>query len=142
MFPSKKRNTSFHRNTFIDKNLLAIEAIQRLTVLALSMALITVQMTEARDNPDIPVSVAFGEQQQDCLTQLAATLEGRTQKQQNPYPTSSLPWATWLIVRLGGWSGYFSQRPPGKTTLVNGLKRFDAIFLGWKTALGGLVCTP
>jgi hypothetical protein len=27
-------------------------------------------------------------------------------------------------------------------TLVHGLKRFDAIFLGWKAALGGLVCTP
>jgi hypothetical protein len=26
--------------------------------------------------------------------------------------------------------------------LVHGLKRFDAIFLGWKAALGGLVCTP
>jgi hypothetical protein len=120
----------------------SIEAIQRLTVLALSVALTTLQMVEGRDNPDIPVSVAFGEQQQACLAQLAPTLEGRTQKQQNPYPPTSLPWATWLIARLGGWSGYRSQRPPGKITLVNGLKRFEAIFLGWKTALGGLVCTP
>ena len=49
---------------------------------------------------------------------------------------------TLVIARLGGWSGYRSQKPPGKTTLVDGLKRFEAIFLGWKTALGGLVCTP
>jgi len=120
----------------------SIEAIQRLTILALSVALRTLQMVEGRDNPDIPASVAFCEQQQDCLSQIAPTLEGRTQKQQNPYPPASLPWATWIIARLGGWSAYRSQRPPGMTTLVNGLKRFEAIFLGWKTALGGLVCTP
>lgn len=120
----------------------SIEAIQRLTILALSVALKTLQMVEGRDNPDISASVAFCEQQQDCLSQIALTLEGRTQKQQNPYLPASLPWATWIIARLGGWSAYCSQRPPGMTTLVNGLKRFEAIFLGWKTALGGLVCTP
>lgn len=120
----------------------SVEAIQRLTILALSVALTTLQMVEGRDNPHIPAAVAFDEQQQECLTQIAPTLEGSTQKQQNPYPPASLPWATWLIARLGGWSGYRSQRPPGKTTLVNGLKRFESIFIGWKTALGGLVCTP
>jgi hypothetical protein len=26
--------------------------------------------------------------------------------------------------------------------LVRGLRRFEAIFIGWKTALAGLVCTP
>lgn len=120
----------------------SVKAIQRLTVLALSVALKTLQMVEGRDNPNIPVSVAFDEQQQQCLTQIAPTLEGRTRKQQNPYPQNSLAWATWMITRIAGWSGYRSQRPPGITTLVNGLKRFEAIFLGWKTALGGLVCTP
>jgi hypothetical protein len=119
----------------------SIGAIQRLTLLALSVAVKTLQMTEGRDNPDIPASVAFCDQQQQCLAQLAPTLQGRTQKQQNPYPLTSLPWATWFIARLGGWSGYRSQRPPGIPTLVNGLRRFEAIFIGWKTALGGLVCT-
>jgi hypothetical protein len=119
----------------------SIAAIQRLTILALSVAVRTLQMVEGRDNPDIDASVAFSEQQQQCLTQLAPTLEGSTQKQQNPYPPATLPWATWLIARLGGWSGYRSQRPPGMPTFVRGLEQFDAIFLGWKTALGGLVCT-
>jgi hypothetical protein len=120
----------------------SIEAIQRLTLLALSVAVKTLQMVEGRDNPDIPASVAFCEEQQQCLSQIAPTLQGQTQKQQNPYPLASLPWATWFIARLGGWSGYCSQRPPGMPTLVHGLRRFEAIFLGWKTALGGLVCTP
>jgi len=120
----------------------SIKAIQRLTILALSVAVKTLQMVEGRDNLDVPASVAFSEVQQQCLTQIAPTLQGRTLKQQNPYPKASLPWATWLIARLGGWSGYHSQRPPGIPTLVNGLRRFEAIFIGWKTALGGLVCTP
>ena len=120
----------------------SIDAIQRLTLLALSVAVRTLQMVEGRDNPDIPASVAFCEEQQQCLSQIAPTLQGQTQKQQNPYPKASLPWATWFIARLGGWSGYRSQRPPGMPTLVHGLRRFEAIFIGWKTALGGLVCTP
>jgi hypothetical protein len=120
----------------------SIKAIQRLTVLALSVAVKTLQMVEGRDNPDIPASVAFDQAQQQCLIQIAPTLQGRTQKQQNPYPLSSLPWATWLIARLGGWSAYRSQKPPGMPTLVHGLRRFEAIFIGWKTALAGLVCTP
>lgn len=120
----------------------SVEAIQRLTVLALSVAVRTLQMVEGRDNSDIPASVAFSEEQQQCLFQIAPTLQGRTQKQQNPYPSTSLPWATWLIARLGGWSAYRSQKPPGMPTLVRGLRRFEAIFIGWKTALAGLVCTP
>jgi hypothetical protein len=119
----------------------SIAAIQRLTLLALSVAVRTLQMVEGRDNPDLDASVAFSEQQQQCLVQLSPTLEGQTQKQQNPHPLGTLPWATWLIARLGGWSGYRSQRPPGMPTFVHGLQQFEAIFIGWKTALGGLVCT-
>lgn len=120
----------------------SIKAIQRLTILALSVAVKTLQMVEGRDNLDVPASVAFSQEQQQCLTQIAPTLQGRTLKQQNPSPMASLPWATWLIARLGGWSGYRSQKPPGMPTLVHGLRRFETIFIGWKAALDGLVCTP
>jgi len=99
-------------------------------------------MVEGRDNPDIPASLVFSKQQQQCLSQIAPTLEGKTQKQQNPNPPASLPWVTWVIARLGGWSAYRSQKPPGMPTLVRGLRRFESIFIGWKTALVTLVCTP
>ena len=110
----------------------SIAAIQRLCLLALSVAVRTLQLVEGRDNPDLPASLTFSEEQQQCLALLTPSLQGRTQKQQNPYPPNSLPWAIWVIARLGGWSGYLSQRPPGMPTLVHGLRRFDSIFLGWK----------
>jgi Transposase DDE domain len=112
----------------------SVNAIKRLTVLALSIAVRVLQMVEGRDNPDLPASISFSEQQQQCLSSLSPTLEGTTRKQQNPYPRASLPWATWFIARLGGWSGYSSQRVPGMLTLIRGLRQFESIFLGWKLA--------
>jgi hypothetical protein len=120
----------------------SIAAIQRLTVLALSVAVRILQLICGRDNPDLPVSVAFSVEQQQCLSILAPTVEGKTQLQKNPYPPDSLAWATWIIARIGGWSGYKSQKPPGITTLVRGLEQFESTFFGWKLALGILVCTP
>lgn len=120
----------------------SIAAIQRLSVLAMSVAVRILQMVEGRDNSDLPASVTFSDDQQQCLSQIAPSLEGHTQKLQNPYPSASLAWATWLIARLGGWSGYSSQRPPGMPTLVHGLRKFESIFLGWKLPQNQLVCTP
>lgn len=120
----------------------SIAAIQRLTVLALSVAVRILQLIHGRDNPDLPATVAFSHEQQQCLSTLAPTFEGKTQLQQNPYPPHSLPWATWIIARLGGWSGYRSQKPPGITTLIRGLEQFESTFFGWKLAYCQLVCTP
>jgi len=120
----------------------SISAIQRLTLLGLSVAVKALQMVEGRDRCEISATVVFSEEQQHCLAQIAPTLQGQTLKQQNPYPKASLPWATWVIARLGGWSGYRSQKPPGIPTIIHGLRQFEAIFIGWKSALATLVCTP
>ena len=109
----------------------SVEAIQRLTILGLSVAMKILQLVEGRDRPDLEASIALTPQEQACLRSLAPTLDGKTKKQQNPHPPYSLAWATWLIARLGGASGYQSQRPPGMPTLVQGWRRFEAIFLGW-----------
>jgi hypothetical protein len=119
----------------------SISAIQRLTVLALSVAVRTLQMVEGRDHVELSASLTFSDEQQQCLEQIESTLQGRTVKQQNPYPKASLPWATWIIARLGGWSGYRSQRPPGMPTLVHGLRRFEAMFIGWRLPRTQLLCT-
>jgi Transposase DDE domain len=119
----------------------SVAAIERLTVLALSVALRTLQLVEGRDEPTLSATVTFSEEQQQCLSHLAPTLQGRTQKQKNPHPPESLAWATWLVARLGGWSGYHSQRPPGMPTLIRGLRQFETIFVGWKLAQTSLLCT-
>ena len=56
----------------------SISAIQRLTILALSVTMRTLQMVEGRDNVDLPATMTFSADQQECLTQLAPTLEGQT----------------------------------------------------------------
>ncbi|MBZ8183206.1 IS4 family transposase, partial [Oscillatoria salina] len=112
----------------------SITAIERLTILALSVAVRILQLLIGRDSPALSVDLAFNDEQQQCLEHLAPTLQGYTHKQQNPYKRSSLAWASWLIARLGGWSGYRSQRPPGMPTLIQGLRKFDSLFRGWKLA--------
>ncbi len=57
-----------------------ISAIQGLTVLALSVAVRTLQMVEGRDNPTISASVVFSEAQQQCPSQIAPSLAGKTKK--------------------------------------------------------------
>jgi len=119
----------------------SVQAIERLSILALMVALRMLQLKEGRDDKTLSATMTFSEPQQQCLQQVASKLQGRTRKQQNPFPPGSLPWASWLIARLGGWSGYRSQPPPGIRTLSQGLRKFEAIFQGWALAQGRDVCT-
>jgi hypothetical protein len=57
-------------------------------------------------------------------------LQGRTALQNNPHPQHSLAWAAWAIARLGGWSGYPSEKPPGPITFLRGLEYFSTIDIG------------
>lgn len=107
------------------------QAIQSLCVLALSAAVRTLQLVAGRDDATLSASVVFPLDQQQCLDQVAPTLQGRTCKQQNPHPPQTLAWAVWCIARLGGWSGYGSQRPPGIATMLRGLRQFESFFAGW-----------
>jgi hypothetical protein len=86
----------------------------------------------ARDvNTDQPATLTFGEAEIPVLAALGPTLEGKTEKQRNPHPVASLPWAAWIIARLGGWNGYPSESPPGPITMKRGLARFAEIVIGW-----------
>lgn len=112
----------------------SISAIQKLCVLALSVAVTVLQLTLGRENQDETADIAFSRDKQTCLFSIAPTLEGQTAKQKNPYSPQSLAWTTWVIARLGGWSGYHSQRPPGFATIHRGLKQFEMMFVGWQLA--------
>jgi len=78
------------------------------------------------------------------LQAINATLEGRTEKLKNPFDPSSLAWYAWIAARLGGWSGYTSRgyKLPGPKIMARGLKKLDAMILGWllasRSAVAGL----
>ena len=82
-------------------------------------------LTDAADAADIP-----------ALSAINRRLEGRTDKLKNPHNPSSLAWFSWIVARLGGWSGDTSSgyRPPEPKTVFRGLLRLDGMIEGWKLA--------
>jgi Transposase DDE domain len=107
--------------------------LTKLCCFALFAAVRIMQLTLARDgNTQRPVSDVFSEPEIECMVHLQSRLEGKTEKQKNPYAQSSLSWASWTIARLGGWKGYASERKPGPITMKNGLKYFSRLFEGWQ----------
>jgi hypothetical protein len=44
-----------------------------------------------------------------ALTALNGRIEVLTEKLKNPHPPGSLVWFSWIVARLGGWSGYTSR---------------------------------
>ncbi len=111
-------------------------ALRKLTILLLQNVLRVMQMLIAYNSTseEEDAGLVFTTPEIECLTLLNIRCQGKTEKLKNPYNPNSLKWATWIIARLGGWSGYKSQRPPGPITLKNGLDKFNHIFIGWQMA--------
>ena len=112
------------------------EALEKLVVIALIAATITMQLVLARaaGSQEPPASRVFGTEQIEVLHAMQKTLQGRTRKQQNPYTPDSLAWAAWTIARLGGWTGYETDRSRGPITMRDGLERFNGIVDGYRLA--------
>jgi len=107
-------------------------AIRKLSVLMLITALKVLQMRLCWNMEEgQPACEVFDKKQLACLGKLNATVEGSTAKLRNPFSEHSLRWAAWIIARLGGWTGYNSQGPPGPLVLKRGLDDFYLIFKGW-----------
>ena len=112
------------------------DALEKLAVVALIAATVTMQLVLARTaaRHDQPAARAFDAEQIEVLGALQPTLQGRTRKQQNPHSSGSLAWAGWIIARLGGWTGYETDRSTGPITMRDGLQRFYAIVHGYRLA--------
>jgi hypothetical protein len=107
-------------------------ALMNLVTVALIAAMQTLQLTMARDGVTRqPVSDAFAPAQVRVLAAIERDLPGKTAKQLSPHPPDTLAWAAWIIARLGGWTGYASQKPPGPKTMYLGLAQFEALNHGW-----------
>jgi hypothetical protein len=113
------------------------EALEKLAVIALIAATTTMQLVLARaaDAPDLPASRVFEPEQISVLQALQKKLNGRTAKQQNPHPPASLASAGWTIARLGGWTGYDSDKSTGPITMRDGIERFYGIVDGYRLAM-------
>jgi hypothetical protein len=111
-------------------------ALEKLAMIALIGACMTMQLVLARnaDGQDASAERVFDERQIEVLHALQAKLQGRTSKQKNPYRPYSLAWAAWTIARLGGWTGYESERSTGPITMRDGLQRFNSLVDGYDLA--------
>ena len=95
------------------------EKLQKITLLALMAAVKVMQLLRARhDKTGQKINCVFNDQEQECIIALNKQVAGKTEKLQNPYAQNSLAFASWVIARLAGWSGYKSQRPPGPIDLL------------------------
>src|SRR6266545_4837987 len=104
----------------------AAEALFKLAAIAMIAATKIMQLVLARDGTvDRPATDVVAAEQLPMLEALNASLEGKTAKQKNPHPQQSIGWLAWIIARLGGWTGYASERPPGPITMRRGWHRFE-----------------
>ena len=104
------------------ENLAMVTTIAAITVL---------QLVRERDGEaGRPLRDALGEDDGPILAEISKSLEGKTQKQKNPHKQATLAFATWVLARLGGWTGYYGK--PGPIVILNGLVRYQAIKLGWE----------
>ena len=109
-------------------------AIRKLCILMLSALLRIFQMNMAYNDPEEgqPIEEVFTNDEIECLKAINKEVEGKNEKLKNNNNPAKLKWATWIIARLGGWSGYISQGPPGIILLKRGSDKFADILRGWK----------
>jgi len=107
-------------------------AVKKLIVLTMWAALRCVTLKRAYDEQDetVPDTRMFDEEEVRQLDLEMDRLHENSPKAidgRNPFREHSLPWAAWIIARLGGWSGYESAHgKPGYITMKQGLDRFQA----------------
>ena len=112
------------------------EALEKLVVIALIVATITMQLVLAiaAGSQGPPASRVFTPEQIEVMHALQRKLQGRTRKQQNPFAPDGLAWAAWTVARLGGWTGYDSDHSKGPITMTDGLERLAGIVDGYMLA--------
>jgi len=111
----------------------SVDGILKQTTMTFKGAATVMQLVKAR-NPEkpIPIEYVFDENQQILLNKVNEHLQGKTDKQKNPFPKNCLSWAAWVIARLGGWKGYQSHKPPGPITMKKGLHKFYIMFQAYQ----------
>jgi hypothetical protein len=105
----------------------------KLAAIAFVAAARTIQLVDARDGSRRPASDVADKAFIAAAEVIGPTLEGKTERQKNPYPPRSLAWLAWIAARLGGWNCYY--KPPGPKTMRAGWTRLAAMAEGYTLAL-------
>jgi Transposase DDE domain len=110
----------------------------KLAVVGLIAAVRIMQIVNARDGrTEQSIADVIDPAHGPALQALNRRLEGRTEKLKNPHPPENLAWFSWIVARLGGWSGYTSRgyKPAGPKTIARGITRLDGFIGGWSLAI-------
>lgn len=109
-------------------------SVRKMCLMIMEVIIKLFLMRLAYAEPEVPINAdtCFTADEQEFLEHQITQLEGKTEKQKNPYKDKDLKRYVWAIARLGGWKGYESKRHPGITTLWIGLKYFKAALQGWE----------
>lgn len=103
-----------------------------LMIMEVIIKLFLMRLAYAQPETEINADSCFTADEQAFLEHQISGLEGKTQKQKNPYKAKDLKRYVWAMARWGGWKGYESKRHPGITTLWIGLQYFKAAYQGWE----------
>lgn len=105
--------------------------LKKLLAMTLEVALQVMRLKLSLNDESQKQDSLFNSNEVKFLEKINRKIEGTTQKQKNPYNTKTLAWITWVIARIGGWTGYKSQGPPGYITIKNGLDRYHQQYEGY-----------
>src|SRR5664279_1373331 len=113
-------------------------SLLKLVTVALIAAIRVMQLVMGRDgSTGQPLTDVIADSSEvPALKAINASLEGRTEKQKNPFNPASLAWYAWIAARLGGWSGYTSKgvSPPGPKIMARGIRKLDGMVKGFLLA--------
>lgn len=113
-----------------DSQLDTADRLLKLVAIAARAAIIILQLTQARDgNSTLAATLVFSSAEIATLEAVNASYCGPFRF--NPHAHQSLPWASWIIARLGGWNGRPKARPPGPITFKHGLDTLQTMARGW-----------
>jgi Transposase DDE domain len=106
-------------------------SLKNLACATLIAAVQVQQMLHDRDGKaGRPMADVFEPADRPLIEAIGRTLQGKTERQKNPYPPGSLAHATWICARLGGWTGYYGK--PGPIILIRGYQRLQTMIEGVK----------
>jgi len=118
-----------------DSQVIDTKRMFNLAALGLVAAIRIIQLVDARDGSPRPASDVIDDTFADALQRISKKLEGKTERQKNPYDPGSLAFVAWIAARMGGWNCYY--KPPGPKTMRTGWNRLAATLEGYVLATQG-----